>query len=100
MLSIRDFVPKLEAKQIPETALITCYREEGIPHWYAIRRGNEILVNHADFNGFSKDRILKSVLETHNTHNLDAVRYSYSLDYSTYKFTIDVPKILKPRPAK
>ena len=99
MLSIRDFVPKLEARQIPETALITCHRGS-TPNWYAIRRGNKILINYADFNGFSKDRILKSVLKTHNTHDLDAVRYSYSLDDSTYKFTIDVPKILKPRPAK
>lgn len=99
MLSIRDFVHRLEAKQIPETALITCYLE-GIPHWYAIRRGNKILINHNGFNGFSKTHILKSVLKTHHTHNLDAVGYSYSLDNSTYKFTIDVPKILKPRPAK
>ena len=99
MIHIRDFVPKLEAKQIPETALITCHRES-TPCWYAIRRGNKILVNHTVFNGFSKDRILKSVLKTHNTHDLDAVRHSYSLDNNFYKFTIDVPKILKPRPAK
>ena len=99
MLSLRDFVPKLEAKQIPETALITCHRES-TPCWYAIRRGDKILINPADFNGFSKDRILKSVLKTHNTHSLDAVRHSCSLDSNLYKFTIDVPKILKPRPAK
>lgn len=99
MIHIRDFVPKLEAKQIPETSLITCYCS-GTPCWYAIRRGNKILINHQDFNGSSKDHILKSVLKTHNIHDLDAVRYSYSLDDSTYKFTIDVPKIFKPRPAK
>lgn len=99
MLSIRDFVPKLEAKWIPETSLITCYCND-TPCWYAIRRGDKILINHNDFNGFSKAHILKSVLKTHNTHSLGAVRYSYSLDDSTYKFTIDVPKILKPRPAK
>ena len=99
MLSVRDFVPKLEAKEIPETALITCHRE-GIPHWYAIRKDDKILINHNDFNGFSKAHILKSVLKTHNTHGLDAVRYSYSLDDNFYKFTVDVPKILKPRPAK
>ena len=99
MLSIRDFVPKLEAKQIPETTLITCHRGS-TPCWYAIRRGDKILINHTDFNGFSKYHILKSVLKTHNTHDLDAVRYSYSLDNSTYKFTIDFPKIFKPRPAK
>lgn len=99
MLHIRDFVHKLEAKQIPETALITCHRE-GTPNWYAIRRGDKILINHSDFNGFSKAHIVKSVLETHNTHDLDAVRHSYSLSSNTYKFTVDVPKILKPRPAK
>lgn len=99
MLHIRDFVHKLEAKQIHELALITCYRE-GIPCWYAIRRGGKILINHNDFNGFSKAHIVKLVLETHNTHDLDAVRHSYSLSSSTYKFTVDVPKIFKPRPAK
>ena len=99
MLSIRDFVHKLEAKQIPETALITCHRGS-TPCWYAIRRGDKILINHTNFNGFSKAHILKSVLKTHNTHILGAVRYSYSLDDSTYKFTVDVPKIFKPRPAK
>ena len=99
MLSIQNFVHKLEAKQIPETALMTCYCA-GIHQWYAIRRGNKILINHNDFNGFSKAHILNSVLKTHNTHSLDAVRHSYSLDSNFYKFTIDVPKILKPRPAK
>lgn len=99
MLSIRDFVHKLEAKQIPETALITCHRGS-TPFWYVIRRGDKILINHTNFNGFSKDHILKSVLKTHYTHSLGAVRYSYSLDDSTYKFTVDVPKIFKPRPAK
>ena len=99
MLSIRHFVHKLEAKQIPETSLITCYCGS-IPCWYALRRGNKILINHTDFNGFSKAHIIKSVLETHNTHSLDAVRHSYSLNSNFYKFTVVAPKILKPRPAK